>query len=99
MLYFLIAVWAGLMIYSVRAELRYYHAVQEHEPGLWQKIGAPTLFKIPFVFLNKKKVQQLKLVNNPTVLALARKNKQAQYFFIGYLVLVLCAAIVFFKFA
>lgn len=87
--------WAVLMLRSVVAEYRYYQAVREFEPAIWQQLGAPKGLKLPMVFVSKSANEQLKQVNNSQVIALATKHRQAGKLFLGYVVLVLVSSIVF----
>lgn len=96
---FILAVWAFLALRSVRADYRYYKAVQTLEPAIWAQLGSPRFLRIPVAFVSSKGVVLLKSITNEHVLALARKHRQAGIQFIAYLVIVLVGATAYFRFA
>lgn len=96
---FILAVWAFLALRSVRADYRYYKAVQTLEPAIWAQLGSPRFLRIPVAFVSSKGVILLKSITNEHVLALARKHRQAGIQFIAYLVIVLVGATAYFTLA
>jgi hypothetical protein len=96
---FILAVWAFLALRSVRADYRYYKAVQTLEPAIWAQLGSPRFLRIPVAFVSSKGVVLLKSITNEHVSALARKHRQAGIQFIAYLVIVLVGSTVYFSFA
>ena len=96
---FILAVWAFLALRSVRADYRYYKAVQTLEPAIWAQLGSPRFLRIPVAFVSSKGVILLKSITNEHILALARKHRQAGIQFVAYLVIVLVGATAYFRFA
>lgn len=96
---FILAVWAFLALRSVRADYRYYKAVQTLEPAIWAQLGSPRFLRIPVAFVSSKGVILLKSITNEHILALARKHRQAGIQFVAYLVIVLVGSTVYFSFA
>ena len=95
----ILAVWAFLALRSVRADYRYYKAVQTLEPAIWAQLGSPRFLRIPVAFVSSKGVVLLKSITNEHIAALARKHRQACIQFIAYLVIVLVGSTVYFSFA
>ncbi|WP_394203195.1 hypothetical protein [Shewanella waksmanii] len=95
----IVALWAVLMLRSVMAEYRYYQAVKQFEPEIWQQLGAPKGLKIPMVFVSKSGRHLLENIDNYKINQLATHHRQAGRLFLGYVMLVLMASIVFFKLA
>ena len=79
---FILALWAFLALRSVRADYRYYKAVQTLEPAIWAQLGSPRFLRIPVAFVSSKGVVLLKpdsqSKNRAFLLRLSQVIKRAQ---------------------
>ena len=97
--FILIFIWALLMVRSAMAEYKYYQSVKSFEPEIWESLGSPTFFKMPFVFVSSNGAKQLRKVQSPAVVKLAKSHRAAGIQFLAYVVLVLVVGIAYFKMA
>ena len=94
-----ILLWVLFMARAVIAEYKYYQVVKMFEPEIWQALGQPKFLMIPIMFVSGDGLNHLKGATDKRVCRLAIKHRQAGKLFIFYVVFVLLASVVFFKFA
>lgn len=88
-----------LMIRSIYTELRYYQAIREFEPSIWQTVGAPSMFKAPWILLLTKNNKCLQGISNALVQRYQKAYRMAGIQFISSLILLLLISIVYFNIA
>lgn len=101
-MWLLLIVSGGLLVLMMRASLieyKYYQTIKQQAPELWQYIGAPKSFKIPFAIMKLEKTGALDRIDNHEINVLAKQHRRASMACMALLAAILVFAIVFFKLA
>lgn len=87
------------MLRSIYSEYRYYQAIRELEPDIWQQLGSPNMIKAPWVLLSVKGSKSIQGISNTLVHHYQKAYRMAGIQFISSLILLLLISIVYFNIA
>jgi hypothetical protein len=93
----LVIIWAILMGIMLVAEYKYYKSVKVFEPRIWQQLGSPSRYKVPFVFISRMGNEHLSNATHPKVCLRKKQYMFCSYLFLGYLITILIVSTLYFK--
>lgn len=92
---FLAAVWAVFLLRMALAQNRYYQAIRETEPEVWQQARPLQFGKTPIIYVSARGTHLFNEITNDTVVLLKRHCKKTHRHFLFYVIFVLASLLVY----